>query len=132
MYCMLSTTSPLPPSKRKRTFGQKSADTLTRWAGSWTFILILSFLLLCWITANVLLLIYRWDPYPFILLNLVLSFMAAYQAPIILMSQNRAADWDRAKAAQDLAVDRKAESEIRDIQEDLEEIKATLRRMENK
>ena len=124
--------SPLPiPTRNKRTLGQKSADTLARWVGSWTFILILSFLLLCWITANVLLLIYRWDPYPFILLNLVLSFMAAYQAPIILMSQNRAADWDRAKAAQDLAVDRKAESEIRDMQEDLEEIKRMIRKIEN-
>lgn len=124
--------SPLQnPSRKKPTFGQRSADTLTRWAGSWTFILILTFLLFLWILANVLLVVYRWDPYPFILLNLFLSFMAAYQAPIILMSQNRAADWDRAKANQDLTVDKKAEMEIRDIQADLEEIKLILRRIEN-
>lgn len=119
-------------TRKKRTFGQKAADTLTRWAGSWTFILILTFLLFLWILANVLLVVYRWDPYPFILLNLFLSFMAAYQAPIILMSQNRAADWDRTKAAQDLAVDKKAEAEIRDMQNDLEEIKKMLRKIESR
>lgn len=121
-----------PKLCRHRTFGQKAADNITKWAGSWTFIIILSCLLCAWIAANVLLVIYRWDPYPFILLNLVLSFMAAYQAPIILMSQNRAADWDRAKAAKDLAVDTKAEAEIRDIQNDLEEIKRLLREIREK
>ena len=58
----------------------------------------------------------HWDPYPFILLNLVLSFQAAYTAPVILMSQNRAAERDRSKAAMDLATDRKAEREIEDLQ----------------
>lgn len=118
--------------RKKRTLGQKAADKLTKWAGSWTFILILSSLLFLWILANVLLVIYRWDPYPFILLNLFLSFMAAYQAPIILMSQNRAAQWDRAKAAQDLAVNKKAEAEIRDMQSDLEEIKQLLKGIRDK
>ncbi|QQS61607.1 MAG: DUF1003 domain-containing protein [Candidatus Moraniibacteriota bacterium] len=121
--------SPIRLSRKKRTFGQKAADTIAKWAGSWIFIIILSCLLCAWIIANILLVVYRWDPYPFILLNLFLSFMAAYQAPIILMSQNRAADWDRAKAAKDLAVDTKAESEIRDMQSDLEEIKKLLREM---
>ncbi len=124
-------TNTLPTiPRRNRTFGQKAADLLTKWAGSWTFIIILTFLLLCWITANVLLLIYRWDPYPFILLNLFLSFMAAYQAPIILMSQNRAADWDRKKSAQDLALDKKTEAGIRVIQDELTEIKKMLRKIQ--
>lgn len=111
------------------TLGQRAADALTKWAGSWTFIITLSVLLVIWITANVIAIIGKWDPYPFILLNLFLSTMAAFQAPVILMSQNRAAERDRAKAAQDLAIDRKAESEIRDMQEDLEEIKRMIRKL---
>ena len=67
-----------------------------------------------------------WDPYPFILLNLVLSFLAAIQAPVILMSQNRAADRDRAKAERDYAVNRKAEKEIELIKKDLDHIKKKL------
>lgn len=111
------------------TFGQRAADVLTKWAGSWTFIITLSVLLAIWIVANVIAIVGKWDPYPFILLNLFLSTMAAFQAPVILMSQNRAAERDRAKAAQDLAIDRKAESEIRDMQEDLEEIKRMIRKI---
>lgn len=114
-------------TRKKRTLGQKSADIIAKIAGSWLFIFILTFLLSLWITANVLLNKDRqWDPYPFILLNLFLSFMAAYQAPIILMSQNRAADRDRIKAGKDLAVDTKAEAEIRNMQNDLDEIKIML------
>lgn len=116
--------------RRRRTFGQKAADTLTKWAGSWTFIITLAALLVLWMAANVVAAVAHWDPYPFILLNLLLSSMAAFQAPIILMSQNRTAERDRAKAAQDFAVDRKAESEIRDIQADLEEIKAMIRKLD--
>ncbi len=111
------------------TMGQRAADALTKWAGSWTFIITLLVLLAIWIVANVVAIIGKWDPYPFILLNLFLSTMAAFQAPVILMSQNRAAERDRVKAAQDLAIDRKAESEIRDMQEDLEEIKRMIRRL---
>ena len=110
-------------------FGQRAADALTKWAGSWTFIITLLVLLAIWIAANVIAIVGKWDPYPFILLNLFLSTMAAFQAPVILMSQNRVAERDRAKAEQDLAVDRKAESEIRDMQEDLEEIKRMIRRL---
>ena len=116
--------------RRRRTFGQKAADTLTKWAGSWTFIITLSALLILWMIANVVAAIAHWDPYPFILLNLLLSSMAAFQAPIILMSQNRTAERDRAKAAQDFAVDKKAESEIRDMQADLEEIKRMIRKLD--
>jgi uncharacterized membrane protein len=112
-----------------RTIGQRSADALARWAGSWAFIITLASLLVFWMGLNVVVAVWQWDPYPFILLNLLLSSMAAFQAPIILMSQNRTAERDRAKAAQDLAVDRKAESEIRDMQEDLEEIKRMIRKL---
>lgn len=115
--------------RRRRTSGQKAADMLTKWAGSWTFILTLVALLVIWMFANVAAAIAHWDPYPFILLNLFLSSMAAFQAPIILMSQNRTAERDRAKAAQDFAVDKKAESEIRDMQADLEEIKVMIRKL---
>lgn len=117
--------------RRRRTRGQKAADMLTTWAGSWTFILILMGLLVLWMIVNVVGAVARWDPYPFILLNLLLSMMAAFQAPIILMSQNRTAERDRAKAAQDFAVDKKAESEIRDMQADLDEIKKMIRKLEH-
>lgn len=118
--------------RRRRTPGQKAADRLTHWAGSWTFILVLLGLLVLWMIVNVVGAVAHWDPYPFILLNLFLSMMAAFQAPVILMSQNRAAERDRAKAAQDFAVDKKAESEIRDMQADLEEIKKMIRKLEER
>jgi uncharacterized membrane protein len=100
----------------RRTFGQKAADKITAIVGSWHFIIIQSGLLSIWITLNAIAWIRHWDPYPFILLNLTLSFQAAYTAPIILMSQNREADRDRKKTALDLATDRKAEREIKEIQ----------------
>jgi uncharacterized membrane protein len=117
------------PNGNGRTLGQRAADLIAKWAGSWTFIITLAALLALWVGVNIVAAFGRWDPYPFILLNLLLSSMAAFQAPIILMSQNRVAERDRAKSAQDLAVDRKAESEIRDMQEDLEEIKRMIRRL---
>jgi len=99
----------------KRTFGQKAADAVTKWAGSWTFILSFFVFLALWISANILMWINQWDPYPFILLNLVLSCLAAIQAPIILMSQNRQAQRDRLRAEFDYRVNKKAEKEIREI-----------------
>lgn len=114
------------------TAGQRAADTLTKWAGSWTFIIILSTLLALWICINVVAVIYRFDPYPFILLNLFLSFCAAYQAPIILMSQRRVEDRDRAKAERDHAINRKAEREIQDMQADFEELKTMIRKLDHK
>ena len=103
-----------------RTFGQKSADSLTKWAGSWTFILLFMVILIIWVLINSYFLIQYetgkpWDPYPFILLNLFLSCIAAIQAPIILMSQNRQVEKDRIKAEYDYKVNRKAEKEIREI-----------------
>ncbi len=99
----------------KRTFGQKAADWVTKWAGSWFFIIGLFVLLFIWMGANVLMWIEQWDPYPFILLNLVLSCLAAVQAPIILMSQNRQTQRDRIKAEFDYRVNKKAEQEIQEI-----------------
>jgi uncharacterized membrane protein len=80
--------------------------------GSWPFIIIQSILLACWVSLNAVAFISHWDPYPFILLNLMLSFQAAYAAPIIMMSQNRQAAIDRQDAQHDYEVNVKAELEI--------------------
>jgi len=107
-------------------FGQRAADTVTKYAGSWGFILgFLAFLFL-WMGANVYAWTNEWDPYPFILLNLVLSCVAALQAPIILMSQNRAAEKDRQRAEYDYAVNRKAEREVKAVQKQLDRIERFL------
>src|SRR6266705_1313324 len=81
--------------------GAKLADGVAEIVGSWRFIIIQSVLLGIWITLNMIAFVNNWDPYPFILLNLVLSFQAAYAAPIIMMSQNRQAAKDRLMAEQD-------------------------------
>lgn len=114
------------PNIYPTTFGQRAADTLTKWAGSWTFILLFIFILILWIFTNVYAWINTWDPYPFILLNLFLSCIAAIQAPIILMSQNRANQKDRQRAEYDYAVNRKAEKEIQQIQKQLRRIEERL------
>jgi uncharacterized membrane protein len=95
-----------------RTIGQRIADSVASIMGSWRFIIIQSVLLIIWLTLNVFGWIKAWDPYPFILLNLALSFQAAYAAPIIMMSQNRQAEIDRQKAEKDYDINRKAELEI--------------------
>lgn len=102
-------------TKQKSTFGQKSADALTSFGGSWKFIIIFLVLLVLWMLANIYAWTQAWDPYPFILLNLVLSCLAAIQAPIILMSQNRAAQKDRQRQEYDYLVNRKALKEIDQI-----------------
>lgn len=99
----------------RRTFGQRAADNMAKWAGSWTFILSFFFFLIIWIVINVYAWIESWDPYPFILLNLVLSCLAAIQAPIILMSQNRQAQKDRIKAEYDYRVNKRAEKLIEEV-----------------
>lgn len=104
------------------TLGQKAADRITRIVGSWEFILAQSFILVGWIILNFSAWINHWDPYPFILLNLVLSFQAAYTAPIILMSENREMDRERKKTAVDLSTDRKAEREILQIKQMIENL----------
>jgi len=94
------------------TLGQKIADTVAATMGSWPFIIIQTTILAVWIVLNVTAYVQKWDPYPFILLNLALSFQAAYAAPFIMMSQNRQQDIDRKEAEEDHRVNLKAELEI--------------------
>lgn len=115
-----------PILKHPKTFGQKAADGLTKWAGSWTFIILLGVFIFAWIYVNLTAYTKQWDPWPFIILNLCLSCLAAIQAPIILMSQNRESQKDRLRAQYDYAVNRKAEKEIQEVQTQLREIKKIL------
>ena len=94
------------------TLGQRIADDVAETMGSWRFIIIQSLLLTVWIALNVTAFVRQWDPYPFILLNLALSFQAAYAAPFIMMSQNRQQDVDRKAAENDYKINIKAELEI--------------------
>jgi uncharacterized membrane protein len=94
------------------TLGERLSDLVAEIVGSWRFILIQSGLLAAWLIANVAFGGGAWDPYPFILLNLMLSFQAAYTAPIIMMSQNRQADIDRLRSIADYQVNIRAEAEI--------------------
>jgi uncharacterized membrane protein len=111
---------------RKTTFGMKASDKIAKWGGSWYFISGFFVVIVIWMIINVYAIVTVWDPYPFILLNLVLSCLAAVQAPIILMSQNRAAERDRHKAERDYAVNRKSEREVEYIKKDLDFIKKKL------
>jgi uncharacterized membrane protein len=106
--------------EEKLTFGQRMSDAVARLAGSWGFILIQSALLVLWVILNITAWVSHWDPYPFILMNLVLSLQAAYTAPVIMMSQNRMAARDRIEAHQDFLINQKAEEEIRAILAHLE------------
>jgi uncharacterized membrane protein len=118
----------------KLTTGERIADKLAAVMGSWPFIIVQSVLLVIWIALNVAAYIHHWDPYPFILLNLALSFQAAYAAPVIMMSQNRQAAKDRLMAEQDYEVNLKAEDELKSIMMHLEQqdevMLDMLRRME--
>jgi len=98
--------------EERLTFGQRIADKVASFGGSWTFIIVFSVILLSWMTVNVVAAVRAFDPYPFILLNLVLSALAALQAPVIMMSQNRQASKDRLKADLDYEVNLKAELEV--------------------
>lgn len=99
----------------KLTISQRASDVVARTVGSWKFIIIQSVLLSIWAGVNVLAIVKQWDPYPFILMNLMLSLQAAYTAPIIMMSQNRQAARDRIEAHEDYLINQKAEEEIRAI-----------------
>jgi len=105
------------------TLGERLADKIATFGGSWSFLIIFGSFLLVWITVNSLVLLWRpVDPYPFILLNLVLSCLAAIQAPIIMMSQNRQEAKDRLRARNDYQVNLKAELEIRQLHEKLDHL----------
>jgi uncharacterized membrane protein len=101
----------------KPTYGQRWADRIAKFGGSWAFIGIFMAIMLIWISVNLFESSKAFDPYPFILLNLVLSCLAALQAPIIMMSQNRQNEKDRAQAAFDYDINRKAETEIQALHE---------------
>ena len=105
------------------TFGQRIADKVATFGGSWTFIISFACFLLCWIILNVLFLANKgFDPYPFILLNLILSCVAALQAPVIMMSQNRQEEKDRERARNDYMVNLKSELEIRMLHEKMDHL----------
>jgi uncharacterized membrane protein len=95
---------------------ERIADGVANTVGSWRFIIVQSTILLCWIVLNATAFVRHWDPFPFILLNLALSFQAAYSAPFIMMSQNRQAAKDRLRADEDFHLNVKAEAEIARIQ----------------
>ncbi|AJY69029.1 DUF1003 domain-containing protein [Geobacter sulfurreducens] len=105
--------------REQLTAGQRAADWIASRVGSWQFIIGQSVLLTVWVILNITAWIRHWDPYPFILMNLVLSLQAAYTAPMIMMSQNRQAARDRIEAHNDYEVNQKAEAEIRAILDNL-------------
>jgi uncharacterized membrane protein len=105
------------------TLGQKVADSVAAGMGSWRFIIIQSAILVVWIILNITAYIKHWDPYPFILLNLALSFQAAYAAPFIMMSQNRQQDIDRKEAENDHQINIKAELEIELLHQKIDELR---------
>jgi uncharacterized membrane protein len=107
------------------TRGQRIADIVAATMGSWNFIIIQSVILLIWIILNVTAFMEQWDPYPFILLNLALSFQAAYAAPFIMMSQNRQQDIDRKAAEHDHQINIKAELEIELLHQKLDQLRET-------
>ncbi len=116
--------------ERKLTFGERLSDRIADFGGSWKFISLFGAVLVVWIIVNTIVLATRaFDPYPFILMNLVLSCLAALQAPIIMMSQNRAEDRDRLRAENDYKVNLKAELEIRHLHEKIDHL---LRRQYNR
>jgi len=105
------------------TAGQKIADQVAATMGSWKFIIIQSVMLFVWIVLNVTAFVQKWDPYPFILLNLALSFQAAYAAPFIMMAQNRQQDIDRKEAEDDHRINIKAELEIELLHQKIDELR---------
>ncbi|MGA8854272.1 MAG: DUF1003 domain-containing protein [Christiangramia sp.] len=112
-----------PEIESELTIGQKLADKIASFGGSWTFIIIFFSFLLLWICINIWFLVIKpFDPYPFILLNLILSCLAAIQAPIIMMSQNRKEQKDRTRSEHDYKINLKAELEIRLLHEKIDHL----------
>lgn len=114
--------NPNDVERERLTLGERWADAITALVGSWRFIITQAALLALWLIVNAIGWALRWDPYPFILLNLVLSFQAAFTAPIIMMSQNRQASRDRLEAELDFEVNRRAEHEVATIQSRLDDL----------
>lgn len=119
----LTTKMEVESEKTNFTFGQRLADKIASFGGSWKFIILFGTFIFIWITTNIIFLAQKgFDPYPFILLNLILSCLAALQAPVIMMSQNRQEEKDRERSKQDYMVNLKAELEIRMLHEKLDHL----------
>ena len=118
--------------KAKYTLGQRAADVIAKFAGSWAFIFSFTGVLVIWMIVNTLLAAKAFDPYPFILLNLVLSCVAAIQAPLIMMSQNRQEEKDRRRAENDYKVNLKTEIMIEDLYDKVNAILAKQSALEKK
>src|SRR5439155_4820453 len=115
---------------KKLTFGERLSDRIAAFGGSWRFIILFGSVLLVWIVVNTVVLLSRaFDPYPFILMNLILSTIAALQAPVIMMSQNRSEARDRLRGENDYKINLKAELEIRHLHEKIDHL---LRRQYNR
>jgi len=122
------------------TFGQRLADSVATGMGSWRFIIIQTLIVVLWMALNVVAIVYHWDPYPYILLNLLFSTQAAYAAPIIMMAQNRQNERDRAQADEDFRTNVEAKKEIEELQlrlnaieiDKLDKILALLEKMDKK
>lgn len=112
------------PPQARPTLGERISDVVAATVGSWKFIIIQSTLLVVWLILNIIAGINHWDPYPFILLNLMLSFQAAYTAPIIMMSQNRQAIIDRLEAKHDYEINMKSELEIELLHDKINQLQA--------
>lgn len=125
--------------KQSLNFGQQLADSVATGMGSWRFIIIQSIIVVCWMMLNIIGLVEHWDPYPFILLNLLFSTQAAYAAPIIMMAQNRQSERDRIQAMNDYQTNIEAKKEIEALQiklntievEKLDKILALLQKWED-
>ena len=120
------------PTAEKYTLGQRSADANAKFAGSWAFIFAFTGVLILWMVVNTILASNAFDPYPFILLNLVLSCVAAIQAPLIMMSQNRQEEKDRRRAENDYKVNLKTEIMIEDLYDKVNAILAMQSALEKK
>lgn len=108
--------------RQRLTAGQKIADKITKVMGSWSFIIAQTIIIIVWMIFNLTAYIHHWDPYPFILLNLLFSTQAAYAAPIIMMAQNRQNQRDRVQAKNDFDTNKAAKKEIEDLQKSLARI----------
>ena len=101
---------------------QRIADAFANGMGSWTFIIVQTILVIAWMALNLIAYVHQWDPYPFILLNLLFSTQAAYAAPIIMMSQNRQNERDRHQAMEDYQTNLEAKNDIEQVQKELARI----------
>ena len=119
----ISSKIPIESDGSEFTYGQRLADKIASFGGSWKFIIIFGLFIFIWISSNIIFLMNKgFDPYPFILLNLILSCLAALQAPVIMMSQNRQEEKDRERSKQDYMVNLKSELEIRMLHEKIDHL----------